>query len=357
LSDTTERRVYSPAELARYAQAAEQMGRADEAERLFKLLWESTRHPDAAMQLALYYERTKQFAQSEAICREALAAHPEAAAIERQLAFLLLREGRFAEAWPHYEARWRLPGDRRRPTNLPMPEWSGQPVKSLLVWPEQGIGDQIQYLRYARKLVDKGTAVTMICAPSLARLFAHTGVETLVVSGNHVDAPTRDAWVLSASLPFRFGTTLETIPPAPYLPSKPSGSGVGLVAKGSPGHVNDLNRSLPPEIASEIAGWEGVRSLQIEDTGATDLEETRLLMNQLELIVTVDTSAAHLAGAMGKPTWLLLPYAADWRWMEGRSDSPWYGSIRIFRQPKPGDWASVVAALKEAFDARPRRGR
>jgi hypothetical protein len=190
LSDTAERRVYSPVELLRYAQAAEGMGRADEAERLFKLLWESTGHPDAAMQLSLYYERTKRFEASEAVCREALAAHPAAAAVERQLAFLLLRQGRFAEGWRRYEARWRMPGDRRRPTDLAMPEWSGKPVESLLIWPEQGLGDQIQYLRYARALVEKGVAVTMVCAPSLERLFAHAGVETVVVADNYVEPPT-----------------------------------------------------------------------------------------------------------------------------------------------------------------------
>jgi hypothetical protein len=352
---STERRVYSPAELYRYAQVAEQAGRSDEAERLFRLLWESTRAREGAMLLSLFYERAKRWAESEAAAREGLAVNPDDAALERQLAFLLLRHGRFTEAWPHYEARWRVPGDRRRPA-LNFPEWKGERVKSLLIWPEQGIGDQIQYIRYARMLKDRAFDVSVFCSPMLRRLFEHLSVR-VVAAEPGVSPPRCDAWVLLASLPGLFKTTVETIPPAPYLPSKPSGRGVGLVSKGSPGHVNDRNRSLPDEVAAEIAGWDGVKSLQIEDTGAADLEETRQLMNQHELIITVDTSAAHLAGAMGKPCWLLLPYAADWRWMEERSDSPWYPSIRIFRQPKAGDWASVLVDLKAAFDNRPARKR
>ncbi|THD62264.1 glycosyltransferase family 9 protein [Phenylobacterium sp.] len=340
-------RVLNAAEVWTLAVTAHREGRFAEAERLYRTLQGTRPTSPTALNLGLLLEDGRRWTEAETVYRDQLKIDPKDPVQQRQLAFLLLRLGRYSEGWPLYEARMLKPGENRKPA-LSFPEWRGQPVGSLLIAPEQGLGDQIQYARYIAPLMARGVRVSVVCPPPLTRLFGHLGC-TVIPAEGQVTIPQHDAWVLTASLPWRMGTTLENIPQPPYLPGGEGGEGIGLVARGAPNHPDDANRSMPEDIAQGLASLPGVRRLERDATGARNLEETAEILRGLEKVITVDTSVAHLAGAMGKPCWLLLPYKGDWRWMTGRTDSPWYPSIRIFRQPAPGDWASVVAEVHQAL--------
>jgi hypothetical protein len=236
---------------------------------------------------------------------------------------------------------------------LSAPEWRGEDLRDrhLQIWPEQGLGDEIQFARFAPWLAASGVRVTLICRPPLTSLFESMGVEVcslydVIAAG----APAAEFWVMIWGIPARAGVTLENLPSAPYLTASkvrgPAGR-VGVVTRGSPTHPNDPHRSLPAELAAELLMLPGAVSLQPEDTGARDFAETAEIVAGLDLVITVDTSVAHLAGAMGKPVWIMLPkIETDWRWMRERTDSPWYPSATLYRQEKAGDWRSVIERVR-----------
>jgi hypothetical protein len=297
----------------------------------------------------------------------ALAGHPEAAVsilqqrlrevphdlvAARNLGIILLTLGRYAEGLPLYETRLEAPNPDA--PKLPFPRWSGEPIegKRILIWPEQGLGDQIMFARFAATLAERGCDVTLICRPPLARLFGQNLPVRVLAAEGAVEFPDPDFWLWSNSLLAATGTTLETLPHAPYIfvagrrrvPFR-----IGVAVRGNPNHSNDAHRSLGDANAEALLAIPGAGSLLPEDTGAEDFAATAEIIAGLDLVISVDTSIAHLAGAMGKPVWVLLPeHRTDWRWMRSREDSPWYPSARLFRQPASGDWGSVVEAVRSA---------
>ncbi|HLZ77240.1 hypothetical protein [Phenylobacterium sp.] len=307
---------------------------------------------DARNNLVGLYRDQHRWGEAEGVMRDALSVRPTDNDWRFRLGCSRLADGDFAEGWPLFEARRGITRGRVPVPPLPFPEWRGEAVGSLLVWPEQGFGDVIQFSRYLPLLRARGICVTLVCKAPLVRLLSPLAdrVEALQ---NGMALPAQDAWCLIGSLPLIFGTTLETIPPSALTSSPRQGSGLGVVAKGDPNHFNDANRSLSDEAAAELMALPGAVSLDPQDTGAADFQATAEIVAGLDAVVSVDTAVAHLAGSLGKPTWILLPYRnPDWRWLRGRADSPWYPSVRLARQPAPGDWRSAIDRVKRELASR-----
>jgi hypothetical protein len=339
-------------QLFKQANAALRAGDFAGAERRFRAL--TKLKPNWAFHnLGALYVAMGRLAEAEAAFRQTLAVDPVNQDTRSSLGRLFMAQGRYAEGWPLMEARRYRPGTSVRTPNVSYPEWKGEDLagKRLLVLPEQGLGDQIQFFRFLPQLQAQGAQVTVICPPELVRLFEGRGVEVFeaVVGRRYPDS---DCWTLVCTTPLHLGVTLETLPGAPYLNlPEVATDGVGVVTAGSAAHLNNHHRSLSSRAAAELAALG--RDLTPEKTGARDFRDTAEIIAGLDLVISVDTSVAHLAGAMGKPVWVLLPAVdTDWRWLRDRTDSPWYPSARLYRQNAPGDWSSVVQLVARDLAAR-----
>lgn len=297
------------------------------------------------------------------------------------LAHTLLLTGHFEEGWKEYEWRWQM-GRASRPS-FQQPLWKGEHFtgRTLLLCAEQGLGDTIQFVRYAALAKQRGGTIVLACQQSLIHLLEATaGIDVVVPLTGGSALPRFDIWMPLLSLPRIFGTRLDTIPAEiPYLRTtqvlppdmqdrldRHAGTvRIGIVWAGRATHVDNRNRSCEPNYLARLSTTSNVTlfSLQtgerslgtmhenmhftIHDLapGLKDFAVTAAVINQLDLVITVDTSVAHLSGALGKPTWIMLPFSPDWRWLMTRETTPWYPTARLFRQLRPGDWNDVLERI------------
>lgn len=377
--------------------AGEQPGSAEAQHALGKVLCKSGRFREALPYLAaaLRIEPDRAFAhhdlgtalkrlgrlvEAEASLVEAVQSNPEFADSHVNLATLWLTMGDLERGWREYEWRRRLPGQSLR--SFPQPEWDGAPLegKTILLQAEQGVGDSLHFIRYAPLVRARGGRV-VVAAPSRLHGILSTcpGIDLIADDGA---SPPFDVHASLMSLPRLLGTTLDSIPAeVPYLRPDPNlverwrgrlgalpGQRVGICWQGNPRHPDDAERSFPLAALEPVARVPGVRlvnlqhghglgqlakcSFPVETLGdgldaAGAFTDTAAVVSLLDLVVTADTSLAHLAGALGAPVWIALARIPDWRWMLDRSDSPWYPSARLFRKATD-DWASVFAAMARA---------
>jgi len=370
-------------------------------------------HPLISRHIGRALHRLARYEEALAVTRQALKHSPQDAQLILLSGQCLLSLQRFDEArpllesaaqarpddpWPHLgialihmlrgellegfaEYRWRQKLPECQPRKFAQPYWWGGDAvgKTILVYAEQGLGDVLHFARYLPLLVAKGARVLLICDPTLHPLLRNIEGVTLVQPNVR---PAFDSHVALLDLPDLFGTTMASIPAhvpylkAPqqkYLPPKTPGcrARIGIVWAGNPKHNNSRNRDCAVTQFLSLASHKGLEffSLQVGKPAAAlnacggdawitplgqhlkDMGVTASIMTELDLVISVDTAVAHLAGALGCPVWLLLPYAPDWRWMLDRDDSPWYPTMKLFRQPEPGDWDSVFASVDDVLQA------
>lgn len=342
--------------------------------------------------LGVLHACMKREKEAEDCYRHAMQLDPHHARAQFNLSYLLLRQGRFTEGWKYLDQREWLP---RLQAHLGLPRWQGEALagRSILMGIEAGHGDMIQFCRFASELKKRGAArVGLLCHPALKILFSTLAeVDEVCALGEPFSASPWDFWTAPMSIPRYSAIRLETIPASlPYLVApmeylakwhdrlQLEGFRVGLAWKGNPKFENDADRSLPSlATLAPLAEVNGVKfislqkgageeevfsaapSLNLHQWGADidDFSDTAAIMTHLDLVISVDTATAHLAGALGIPCWVLLPdYKTDWRWLSEGTDSPWYpGVMRLFRQSERGHWADVVLQVRDALDQVSRR--
>lgn len=328
----------------------------------------------------------KRYDESLASYDRAIALKPDSASAYWNKSLLKLLTGEYAEGWQLYEWGWRC-SERGAARNFTQPRWLGeQPIagKTLLIHAEQGLGDTIQFCRYAPMAEALGAKVVLeVPAPLVSLLSTLKGNFTIVEKGKYL--PDFDMVCPVMSLPLAFKTTVETIPATvPYLhvnqdkqaewhlrlgnKTRPR---VGLVWSGATGHKNDYNRSialqslqpllqLPIEFHSlqkeirpdDKAAITSLPQIRLHQDELDDFSDTASLAQEMELVISVDTSVAHLAGALGLPVWVLLPDSPDYRWMLDRSDSPWYPTATLIRQRETGNWSGVISEITQRLKAK-----
>jgi tetratricopeptide (TPR) repeat protein len=310
--------------------------------------------------------------------RKSLSLQPDYATAHWNFSLALLLTGNFREGWREYEWRWETKYLSSSKRNFEQPLWTGSDIKGLtiLLHAEQGLGDTFQFIRYAPFVAGRGAKVIFECYGHMASLMRSVeGIHQVIVYGEEL--PAFDVHCPLLSLPLAFDTILETIPAKiPYISADISLTGkwkdrlkhddaklkIGIVWAGNPGFKQNRYRNIPLHFFIPVAELPGVTlySLQkgeeaamakdppwdiklVDYTGdINDFSDTASFMENLDLVISVDTAVAHLAGAMGKPVWTLLPFSPEWRWLLDREDSPWYPTMRLFRQSSRGDWKSVI---------------
>jgi Tfp pilus assembly protein PilF len=320
---------------------------------------------------------------------EALRINPNHAQVHLSRALIRLQLGDFERGWAEYE--WRLKCQAYAIPSFPRPMWDGSPLggQTILIYGDHGLGDTLQFIRYAPLVAERGGRVIVAVRKPLARVLASCpDVEAVIPEG----APLPDfaVYIPAMSLPRIFATTLATIPvQVPYLSAdaalikqwseeigQDGGLRIGIAWQGNPTYSKDRQRSIALTQFEPLSRLERVRlfSLQkghgvdqigcvasrfaVTDLGSrfTDFLDTAAAMKNLDLVMAADTSIVHLAGAFGLPVWAALPFDADWRWLLDRDDSPWYPTLRLFRQTRPGDWDEVFQRITNAVARRPERG-
>jgi len=334
--------------------------------------------PEAHNALGLVLQKQNRLGESLESYRRATALKPDflPAVINESLVLLLL--GRYEEGWPKYEWRRRLPMLRRNERTVPL--WQGEEIagKSILLHSEQGFGDTLQFLRYVPLVAERARHVVLEIPRPLVRMAASLPIENVTIVPNNRPPPAADVHAPLLGLPGIFQTRVDNIPGrVPYLmPRRPlmerwerrlaadTRFKVGLAWAGNPEHKGNRSRSLTlgrfaPLLAMRDIGWYGLQvgppAEEIKrlpkDTVTdlspqlTDFAETAGAILNLDLVIAVDTAVVHLAGALARPAWIMIAFSPDWRWLLNRDDSPWYPSVRLYRQPAPGDWDSVIARV------------